>query len=161
MICTEPVWIMRKEVSEMSNSFEKAWNLVKEKKPHFREMEGEGCQSCGEPIHFQDEPHWSAGECRNCWNPEQEDKDESSEKHLLSQLNPERGEFDQEIADEEFLAIDPPYTEEGYDMTPAGAEGDTSLDCPECAHNMSVAEMMGMDNDLIEQFKCSRHWEME
>ena len=38
-------------------SFEKAWHIVK----------GENdCTKCGKYIHFQDEPHWSAGVCEDC-----------------------------------------------------------------------------------------------
>ena len=30
----------------------------------------ENCSKCNKHIHFQDEPHWSAGECSDCWTPD-------------------------------------------------------------------------------------------
>jgi hypothetical protein len=32
------------------------------------------CSKCGKYIHFQDEPHWSASECSDCWTPDKKVK---------------------------------------------------------------------------------------
>jgi hypothetical protein len=46
-----------KMVIRQMTAFDKAWGVAKNEN---------SCSKCGGYIHFQDEPHWSAGVCRKC-----------------------------------------------------------------------------------------------